>query len=105
MAIVKNDDWVERLKSTDDIRDQTITELNRILLRGLTATCRNRYGNKVQPEDVVQDAMIKILDKLDTFQGRSKFTTWAMTIATRIIARSLFLRSGNCRTIFLAGIE
>ena len=83
MAKVKNDDWVERLKSADDTRDQAITELTNILLRGLTATCRNRYGNKVQPEDVVQDALIKILDKLDTFQGKSKFTTWAMTIAVR----------------------
>ena len=66
MAKVKNDNWVERLKSADDTRDQAITELTNILLRGLTATCRNRYGNKVQPEDVVQDALIKILDKLDT---------------------------------------
>jgi RNA polymerase sigma-70 factor (ECF subfamily) len=32
----------------------------------------------------VQDALIKILDKLDTFEGRSKFTTWAMTIGVRI---------------------
>ena len=27
---------------------------------------------------------MKILDSLDRFQGRSRFTTWAMTIATRI---------------------
>ena len=84
MSTVNQDDWVERLKSDGDIRDEAIQELRLILLRGLTATCRNRYENKVSAEDVVQDALMKILDKIDTFEGRSKFTTWAMTIAVRI---------------------
>jgi len=82
--MVEKDDWVGRLKSSGEPRDQAITELRQILMRGLTATCRNRYDSRVQAEDVVQDALIKILDKLDTFEGRSKFTTWAMTIAVRI---------------------
>ena len=82
-----------------------LEELRTVLVRGLTAAIRARYDNRIQADDIVQDALVKILDKLDTFEGRSKFTTWAMTIATRIIARSLLLRSGNCRTIFLAGIE
>ncbi len=84
MSTVNHDQWVERLKSDGNIRDEAIQELRDILLRGLTATCRNRYGNKVSPEDVVQDALLKVLDKIDTFEGRSKFTTWAMTIAVRI---------------------
>ena len=84
MSLVEKDDWVERLNSTGESRDEAIVELRRILLRGLTATVRNRYGNKIQAEDVVQDALIKILDKIDSFEGRSKFTTWAMTIAVRI---------------------
>ena len=84
MSTIEQDDWLVRLKSDGDIRDQALEELRAILVRGLTATCRNRYGNKVQPEDVVQEALIKILDKVDTFEGRSKFTTWAMTIAVRI---------------------
>ena len=84
MSTVNQDQWVERLKSDGDIRDEAIQELRAILLRGLTATVRNRYGNKVSPEDVVQDALLKVLEKVDTFEGRSKFTTWAMTIAVRI---------------------
>ena len=84
MSIVNKDDWVQRLKATDDVRDQALQELRAILMRGLTATCRNRYGNRVQAEDIVQEALVKILDKIDTFEGRSKFTTWAMTIAVRL---------------------
>jgi RNA polymerase sigma-70 factor (ECF subfamily) len=34
-------------------------------------------------EDVVQETCIKILEKLGTFEGRSKFRTWAVTIAVR----------------------
>lgn len=83
MEVVENDSWVERLKSADNVRDEAIIELQKILIRGLTPTLRNR-GSKLLPEDVVQDALIKILEKLDTFEGRSKFTTWAMTIAVRI---------------------
>ena len=84
MTTVEKDDWVLRLNAKDDFRDQAIQELRDILVRALTATCRNRYGNKIQADDVVQDALIKILDKLDTFEGRSKFTTWAISIAVRI---------------------
>ena len=52
MSIVNKDDWVQRLKATDDVRDQALQELRAILMRGLTATCRNRYGNRVQAEDL-----------------------------------------------------
>lgn len=84
MTVAENEKWIQRLRAEGDIRDQAITELRAILVRGLAATCRGRYGSKIQAEDVAQDALIKILDKLDTFEGRSKFTTWAMTIGVRI---------------------
>lgn len=78
------DDWVRRLSSSGPERDDAIAELTQLLVRGLSRSMANRYDNLVQPEDVVQDALLKILDSLDTFAGRSRFTTWAMTIATRV---------------------
>ena len=78
------DQWVQRLKGEPDVRDAALLELREILLRGLTKSMGVRYGGGYQPDDVVQDALIKILDSLDQFAGRSKFTTWAMTVATRI---------------------
>lgn len=83
MTAVDQNDWVVRLQSPGDARDQALSELRKILVRGLTATCRNRCSGRVLAEDVVQNALIKILKSLDSFQGRSKFTTWAMTIAIR----------------------
>ncbi|WP_052329434.1 RNA polymerase sigma factor [Rhodopirellula sp. SWK7] len=77
-------DWVRRLSSSGAEREDAIEELTRLLVRGLSKSMSNRYGNTVQPDDVVQEAMLKILESLDTFAGRSRFTTWAMTIATRV---------------------
>jgi RNA polymerase sigma-70 factor (ECF subfamily) len=34
-------------------------------------------------EDVVQDALVRTLDQLDGFEGRSLFTTWVTSIAVR----------------------
>src|SRR5690606_28825798 len=34
-------------------------------------------------EDIVQESCLKILEKLGDFAGRSKFRTWAVTIAVR----------------------
>jgi RNA polymerase sigma-70 factor (ECF subfamily) len=40
-------------------------------------------------EDVVQQALVHILDHLEQFQGRSRFTTWAMAIAVRLAMSAL----------------
>ena len=76
--------WVERLRVDSPDRETAIGELREILVRGLTRSLSTKYGSGLQAEDVVQDALLKILDSLDSFQGRSRFTTWAMTIATRV---------------------
>ena len=85
----EDDDWVERLRPEYEEREAAITELRSILLRGLSKSLNNRYGKPFSAEDIVQDALIRILDSLDQFQGKSKFITWAMTVATRIGISSL----------------
>lgn len=79
-----NDPWILRLKGDPGTRDAALEELRELLLRGLTKSMASRYGGGHSPEDVVQTALLKIMDSLDQFGGRSRFTTWAMTIATRI---------------------
>ena len=78
------DDWVDRLRSAGEIRDAAIEELRRMLLRGLGRALAGRGGGEAFAEDVAQEALLRILDSLDSFAGRSRFTTWAMTIAVRI---------------------
>ncbi|MDY6250830.1 MAG: RNA polymerase sigma factor [Bacteroidaceae bacterium] len=38
-------------------------------------------GNPQDAEDVAQDALVKAFSRLDTFNKRSKFSTWLMRIA------------------------
>lgn len=86
MSARRNDDeWVRDLTSTDAaLREDAISDLRDMLLRGL-ATSLSKRGRVDDAflEDVVQDASLKILSKPETFQGRSKFRTWAVTIAVR----------------------
>jgi RNA polymerase sigma factor (sigma-70 family) len=64
-------------------RAQAIEELREILLRGITNSIATRYGAAIG-EAVVQDASLKILGSMEQFEGRSRFTTWAMSIAIRV---------------------
>lgn len=72
------------IKGEGATRDQAISQLRSILLRGLSKSLNNRYGKPFNAEDIVQEALVKVLNSLDKYEGRSKFTTWAMTVATRI---------------------
>lgn len=78
-------DWTSHLASEDAVlRASAIGDLRDMLLRGLAKSLPKR--GKVDDaflEDIVQEAAIKILEKLGDFEGRSKFRTWAVTIAVR----------------------
>ena len=78
-------DWPSRMRDNSElVRDQAIESLRAYLVRGLTRSLTHRYGGRVDVNDVAQEALLKILDSLDSFGGRSKFETWAMSIAIRI---------------------
>jgi RNA polymerase sigma factor (sigma-70 family) len=82
--VSERDDWVARLRSPADVRDAALAELRQILVRGLRRSFAGREGGAGFVEDVVQEALLRILGSLDSFAGRSRFTTWAMTIAVRV---------------------
>jgi RNA polymerase sigma-70 factor (ECF subfamily) len=81
----KDDQWVHDLQSKDAaLRDEAVSDLRDMLCRGLAKSLsKNCRVDDAFLEDIVQEASIKILDKLDGFEGRSKFRTWAVTIAVR----------------------
>ena len=63
-----------------------IADLRAILVRGLTYALSSRIKTDLEAlvEDFVQDALLRILAKLDTFRGESRFTTWAQKVAVRV---------------------
>lgn len=78
-----NEDWIIALKPPPE--DQAVQQLRIHLIRGLKASLYKYVDRELDDfvEDIAQDAVMKILDKYDTFRGDSKFTTWAMKIAVR----------------------
>ncbi len=40
--------------------------------------------NKNRAEDITQETMLKAIEKIASFQGKAKFSTWLITIASRL---------------------
>ncbi len=78
------ENWVQRLRPGADDRDIAISELRSYLVRAMSRSLTHRYGGQIDVEDIVQQAMMKVLGSLDTFRQQSRFTTWASSIAVRI---------------------
>lgn len=76
-------DWVENLNS-ETHRDEAIAKLREILLRGLKGAFFRRGQDGAFCEDVCQESLIRIMKNIESFEGRSKFTTWALSIAIRV---------------------
>jgi RNA polymerase sigma-70 factor (ECF subfamily) len=85
--IARRDDevWSRDLASEDPAsRDDAVNDLRDMLYRGLAKSLsRSGRVDDAFLEDVVQEACMKILESLGAFEGRSKFRTWAVTIAVR----------------------
>ncbi len=84
MTTRTNEQWLTDL--TSETSEEAIADLREMLVRGLQYTLSRRIDDKldVLVEDFAQEALLKILDKLDTFRGESQFTTWAQKIAVRV---------------------
>ena len=78
-----NNEWVKSLTSPTD--ERAVAELRDIIIRSLKPALYKYIDRELDQfvEDTAQDALLKILDKVHTFRGESKFTTWAMKIAVR----------------------
>lgn len=82
----ESEQWVEQLRPGHPHRAQTVATLHRVLLRvafhelsrrrGLVGAIRGPEFDDLAHQ-AANDALINVLAKLEEFQGRSRFTTWA----------------------------
>ena len=82
MAASEPIDWVPAL-SNAATREQAVESLRAVLLRGLKGAFLRRGVDDAFCEDMSQVATMRVLDNVESFEGRSKFTTWATSIAIR----------------------
>lgn len=78
-----NEEWIEALQPPVD--DEAVRQLRQQLIQGLKPALHKYVDRELDQfvEDVAQDALLKVLDNIDSFRGESKLTTWAMKIAVR----------------------
>jgi RNA polymerase sigma-70 factor (ECF subfamily) len=94
MAKRTNEEWLSDLKSDGARRENALADLRAILLKGLPYAL-SRWLSPSSPqfdalaEEIVQETLLRVLDHLNTFEGRSQFTTWANKIAVRLAISEL----------------
>lgn len=93
-----NEQWLRSLAGASDDQAAAIAALRARLQRGLYwYLARERSDLAARPaaelqqmaDDYAQDALLRILQRLDSFRGESRFTTWAARIALRIAISDL----------------
>ncbi len=69
--------------------DSAALETVRRELQGPTYRLALRFlGDPHEAQDATQEILVRITTRLASFEGRSKLTTWAYTISTRILLRA-----------------
>lgn len=77
-----NDAWVNELGSEGPAGATAQRDLRSLLVTGLARVLSSRGVAPDLCEDFAQEALVRV--RLSAFRGESRFTTWAMAIATRI---------------------
>ena len=70
---------IEQLKLGDETAFKTIVEQWKDMVYN---TILGIVQNETEAEDLAQDVFIKVFEKISTFKGDSKFSTWLYRIAT-----------------------
>jgi RNA polymerase sigma-70 factor (ECF subfamily) len=89
-----NEEWLADLQSDGPSRDAALEDLRVVIMNGLPYAL-SRWISPSEPqfeflvEEVTQESLLRILNRLNTFEGRSQFTTWAHKIAIRIALSEL----------------
>lgn len=91
MAELSSAEWLRALRASGAEQQKALETLRRGILRALQwylAEHRSTWGldqeqARALAEDLTQEALITVLEKLATFRGESQFTTWAYAVALR----------------------
>ena len=94
-----NLDWLTALRADSD---EAWSAIRQRVQRGLRAYLRGRGGLaspdlEVLAEDAVQDTLLTVRAKLDTFRNDSRFTTWVHRIAVNALLGQLRRRRWETR--------
>lgn len=99
-----NQEWLTELRLAPPRCNEAMQALRARLAEGLTYAFSNRPGvDGSLLEDLAQEALLRILERLDSFRGESRFLTWAHTVAVRMALTEL--RKARWRDVSLESFE
>jgi RNA polymerase sigma-70 factor, ECF subfamily len=103
-----NQTWLADLRSSDERGDAALADLHATLLRVLPSALSRWLSPDTGHfdaflEDVIQETLMRVIDRLDSFEGRSQFTTWVYKIAIRLALNEL--RHRKWKEVSLDGLE
>lgn len=78
-----NDEWVAALRADGPLFDAAWQELRARLVIRLRKAVGTQFGYDAC-EDLAQEAVLRVVDRLGSFRGESRFMTWATAIALRM---------------------
>ncbi len=84
-----NEEWLTNLRSSGEQQEVALADLSKIISAALPFALA-KWIQQDDPrfssfsEEVTQETLLRVLARLDTFEGRSQFTTWVYTIAVRV---------------------
>jgi len=93
-----NQQWLSDLTGPADVQEPALQALSARLQRGIYYYLSRERSDLSQlsaqeitqmAEDLAQDAVLRVLENLDSFRGDSRFTTWATKIAVRVAISDL----------------
>ncbi len=74
--------WVERARAGEV---GAFEEVYRRSVGRIYALCLRMTGNAQEAEEATQDAFVRAWEKLDTFDGRSAFTSWLHRLTVNVV--------------------
>ena len=94
MTTRTNEAWLTELRSNGTTYEDALNDLRAVIQKGLPYALTRWLSSDdplFQPlvDEVTQETLLRVLDQLDTFEGRSLFTTWVHKIAIRIALTEL----------------
>src|SRR5574341_891940 len=89
-----NEQWLSELRAGGSRRELALADLRAEIMYGLPYALRDwlapdnpRFA--ALAEEVTQETLMRVLEHLDSFEGRSQFTTWVHKIAVRVALTDL----------------
>jgi RNA polymerase sigma-70 factor (ECF subfamily) len=89
-----NETWISDLRANGAARESALADLRDVIQHGLPYAV-SRWVSPEDPlfaplvDEVTQETLLRVMDQLGSFEGRSMFTTWVQKIAIRIALTEL----------------